>query len=399
MSAAWDVIPREADLTRLHDPISGWTKLTLVERLNTNDTWVVEGPASALSVFGPGSGCILDRDGEQVASGIVTNVHRIARDEDGRPIDNLVVTFASDLFRLGGRVVLPSRTTVIGPTIGTFPAAYDTQTGAVETLILYYLRATLADLALTDRRLERLWLPATQGRGGSTQVTGRLDNVGVLVQSLAEAGNLRVTIGHAEQVTGPWLNLAITAARDLSDDVRFGSAESTAAGIVSGFEYELGIPTTTRALVAGGGDLAERIFLQVRDTAAEELWNHVAETVVDQRQVEPGSADAAAEMTRAGAEALASGAGPVSVSFTPVLGPDLAYRRDFVVGDIVGYDLPGLDPASEKVRQVTTTVQAGSSGPTESIDLVVGTPDAPTKRTQAQAAKALRAVTAIQRSK
>lgn len=185
---------------------------------------------------------------------------------------------------------------------------------------------------------------------------------------------------------------------DLSNDIRFGTAESTAAGLITDWDYEISAPTVTRPLVGLGGDLAAREFLELRDAAAESLWGRSVETFVDQRSIATDSADKLAEATRAGQEALADGKGPVSVSFTPALGPDLVYRRDVRVGDVVGYDLPGLEPAQDKVREATTTVSVESGQATERVSVVVGTPDAPTTRSQQQTAKALRAVTAIQRS-
>jgi hypothetical protein len=389
----WTIHPRNPDLTRTFDPVSGWQSLTLVERLNSPDTWAVTAPTNSMAAFVAGSGCILDRDGVQVASGQATSM------EWDQEADTLTVSFASDLLRLGWRIVYPDPTVELTAAISKFPAAHDVRSGTVEDLILGYTRSNLGDLALASRQQARLRFPASLGRGGTTQVTARLDNLGVLVQSLAEAGNLRVTVGHVEESTGPWLDLNIAPVADLSDDVRFGSTGSTATGLIRDAKYSLFIPTTTRAIVAAGGDLADREFLQLINSAAETLWSASVEAVVDQRQVDPESAEKLAEMTRAGQEALAAGAEPRKVSFTSVLGPDLAYRRDVNVGDVVGYDLPGLDPAEDKIRQATTTVQVEPGKATERVSVVVGTPDAPASRDQQQTARALRAVTAIQRSK
>jgi hypothetical protein len=282
--------------------------------------------------------------------------------------------------------------------VSQFPSSYDLRSGAVETLILGYIRSHIGNLAQLDRRLDRLRIPASLNRGGSTQVSGRLDNLGVLVQTLAEAGNLRVRIDHVEDGTGSWLDITITVVADLSVDIRFGTAGSTATGIISDWEYGISAPTVTRAVVAGGGELAARDFLQVDTTPPETLWGMAVEQLIDQRQVQPTSPDKTAELTRAANEALEEGKGPVKVAFTPLLGPDLQYRRDVRMGDIVGYDLPGLEPAKDKIREATTVVSVEDGTPTEQVSVVVGTPDAPTSRTQQQTAKALRGVTVIQRS-
>lgn len=398
--STWQVHPRNVDLSRTFDPVSEWTRLVLIERYGPPDSWSLTGPAKALSVFSPGMGCILDSDDQQIVSGQATSIVRSASSADGRVTDIMTVAFDSDLAVLGGRVVRPSPSTGLTPgTIGTFPAAYDLRTGIVEDLILGYISSNIGALARTDRRLARLRLPASQGRGGTTQVSGRLDNLGVLVQTLAEAGGLRVRLVHTEDSGGAWLDLVIDSVRDLSDNVRFGSADSTAAGLITDWAYELSAPTSTRPLVGLGGDLAAREFLELRDASAESLWGQSWETFVDQRSVAPDSADKLAEATREAQQALEAGRGPVKVSFTPMLGPDLEYRRDVRIGDIVGYDLPGLDPAQDKIREATTTVASESGKPTESTEVVVGSPDAPSTRTQQQAAKALRSINVIQRSK
>lgn len=206
----WQIHPRNADLTRTFDPLSGWKQLHLFERHNVPDTWTVSGPAFALGMFGPGMGCIVDRDGDQITSGQVTRIGRKGTSTDGRVVETMSVTFASDLAMLGGRVVRPAPATVLAPgAIGTFPADYDLRSGIVEDLILGYISSNIGPLAVADRRHARLRLPASQGRGGTTQVSGRLDNLGVLVQQLAEAGGLRVRIVHTEDENGPWLDLKI----------------------------------------------------------------------------------------------------------------------------------------------------------------------------------------------
>jgi hypothetical protein len=388
--SGWSITPVEKDLTRLYDPLSGWTKLALVERHNQPDTWTIEGSASVLSVFTAGSGCILDRDGVQITSGYVRSVGRSGTQAEGSVVESMTVGFVSHLSALYGRVIIPSPATPIGAAITTLPAAYDAQTGPAEDLILHYVQASLGDLTVADRRLQRLRIPASQHRGPVTTITARLNNLGELVASLAESGGLRVTIRHTEP--GPWLDLVVESIADVSNDIRFGSTSSTAAGLVSEWDYSIEEPTVTRAIVAAAGELTDRRFLRLVDPDAEALWGRAVETVVDQRQT-----DSSAEMTSAAQEELAKGAGPVKVSFTPILSPDLQLRRDVRIGDVVGYDLPGLDPSKDTVRQATTTVSA-EAGATETTEVVVGTPDAPQTRSQRQVVSAIRGVNAIQRS-
>lgn len=395
----WTIIPRTSTLGRVADPISRWRRLEVIERHNTPDTWTITGPSERMSAFTAGSGSILFDDDEQVTAGKLTNLWRGRSVSGGFAVDTTRATFTSDLLPIGARVVVPSPTyTMPQNTLFKFPAAYDLRNGTVETLITGFIRSNVGDLAIADRRLSRLRVPASLGRGGSTQVSGRFDHLGVLIQTLAEAGNLRLRVKHTEDVNGAWIDLLIDQVADLSTNVRFGTQESTAAGIIADWEYEIGIPSATRAIVAGGGELANRDILQRRLTAPESLWSFVAEKLVDQRHIAPDSTDKQAELIRGGDEDLAESAGLVRVAFTPQLGPDLKYRRDVRVGDIVGYDLPGLAPAKDKIREATTVVTVEPGQQSESISLILGTPDAPTSRTQQQTARALRNINVIQRS-
>lgn len=565
----WQIHPREANLQRVLDPISKWTRLVLTERHNEPDTWKVTAPSSQMAAFQPGTGSILYRDGKQITSGRLIHLERgSTKTAEGILTDTTTATFASDLIHLGHKIVLPAPNGYDMPfwNIFHFPQGYDLRSGTVESVILGFIRAHAGDQAALNRQVPRLRLPVSLNRGGYTQVSGRFDQLGTLVQSLAEAGNLRVRIVHTEDANGPWMDIVIDDVRDLSGDIRFGTAETATAGIIDEWKYEIGMPTTTRAIVAGGGEMEERDIAARFDLAGEFLWGVAPETLIDQRQVpEVGSQDiieetsaliqkayglvsrsisgdaqlrywiagsptsrtgqlgwswlvdwdrlregdltsemlsdlsrqirettpddstlsttidnirnawsnvqqlddqirdeldaalkfawegppnelghAASiinatnlldqriagatavrdslfpvpgvyfneahglwaarwsatliELGRAGDEALKENSGLVKVSFTPLLGPDLEYRRDVRVGDIVGYDLPALDPAKDKIREATTTVAVQNNVQTETVSVIVGTPDAPSTRTQQQAARALRGVRVIQRS-
>lgn len=396
--ADWQIIPREGNLSRVYDPVSGWRTLNLVERYNTPDSWTITGPPSALEAFTLGSGCILDRNGEQITSGIVSDLERSETYVEGRLRKQMTITCVSDLAPIGWRIIFPTPSHNLTSGITTFPNAYDLRSGPIETVAIGFIRSHLGDLAQTDRRAARFRVPVSLGRGGNTQVSGRLDNIGVLLRDMFEVGNLRMQVVHTEDAGGSWLDLVISAVQDRSVDIRFGTADSTATGIVSEWSYRIGMPTVTRAIVAAGGELAAREFLQIDDLAQEAVWGQAVEVVIDQRHIAPDSADKLAEMTRAAQEALAEGAGPVRVTFVPKLGPDLEYRRDVRVGDVVGYDLPGLEPAQDKIREATTVVTVENGQPTESVSVVIGTPDTPTPRSAQQVARALRAVNVIQRS-
>jgi hypothetical protein len=397
----WEIHPRNADLSRTLDPVSTWEQLDLVERYADPTTWVLKGPASALSVFTPGMGCILDKiDGDvstQVSSGQVRVIERAMEvDEDtGQVIDNMVLGFVSDRDDVFSRLAFPVPSKVLTTTPSTFTASHDVRTGAVETVLLQYIAQNLGPAApVANRRLSALVLPTTLGRGGTTTVSARMDNLGRLVADLAEAGGLLVDVAHDESTGTPRLLLTVAAVTDRSANVRFGPAGTTATGSISSWSYKLEAPELTRAVVFSANELEAREATQFSDSAAESLWARSRELLVDQRQT-----DDADEITRAGTEALEEGATPVTVEFTVMDGPDVVYRRDYFVGDKVGVEIPGLpDEVSDNVvREVTTVVRPGEA---DQVSVVIGSPGAATKSTKqaVRLNKALRDIALLKRS-
>lgn len=396
MSGAWEIIPRDEDLGRTLDPITRWSQLDVVERCNIANTWVLEGPSSALRVFTPGMGCILDRDGDQVTSGQVRSIYRrMETDEDGRVHDLTTLGFISDLDEVAGRRAFPQPAKVLNATPSTFTAAHDVRTGPIETVLLAYIAANLGPTApVANRRQTKLVLPASLGRGGSTTVSARMDDLARLVHDLGEAGRLRVDVQHDESTGTPRLLLTIADVPDVSEHVRFGLAESTATGTITSWSYKLEAPELTRAIVFSAGELEARSAAQFVDVDAEALWGRAREGLVDQRQT-----DDLDEITRAGAEALAEGATPVTIEFTVADGPDVKVRRDYDVGYQVGVELPDLPEAvsDNVVRELATSVRPDAA---EQVSVVVGTPGATSQSTKqaARLNRALRDIALLKRS-
>jgi hypothetical protein len=396
VSGAWEISPRDADLGRTLDPVTRWSELDVVERYNIANTWVLTGPSSALRVFTPGMGCILDRDGDQVTSGQVHSIwRRMESDDDGNVSDVTTLGFISDLDEVASRLAFPDPSKVLTGAPGKFSATHDKRTGPVETVLLAYIAANLGPTApVTNRRQSRLVLPASLGRGGTTTVSARMDDLGRLVHDLAEAGRLRVDVQHDESTGTPRLLLTVDAVPDVSENVRFGPAESTATGTVTSWSFKLEAPELTRAVVFSAGELLARDASQFVDADAEVLWGRARERLVDQRQTDDPN-----EIIRAGTEALAAGATPVTVEFTVADGPDVEVRRDYDVGYRVGVELPGLPEAvsDNTVREIATSVRPNAA---EKVSVVVGTPGATSQSTKqaARLNRALREIALLKRS-
>lgn len=394
----WDIHPRDADLGRTLDPLSHWGSLDLVERYGPPDTWILTGPASELSVFTPGMGCILDRDGEQVTSGKLRYVKRKAEyDDEGRLQDNITLGFIADTQRLWSRLCYPDPTHAITSTPSTFSVAHDTRTGAREALILAYTAANLGPAApITSRRLTSLVLPSSLGRGGTTTKKLRMDVLGDVVMELAERGGLRVRIVHDEVAGVPRLLMVVDDVEDVSANVIFGSPDvARATGHVMGYGYTIENPQVTDAIAFSAGELAAREATRLSDSAALALWGDRTEVLVDQRQTDDDD-----EITDALEERLAEGATPTSVEFSVAPGTDAQFRTDYDVGYRVGVELPDLpqEVSDNTIREANTKVEFQQP---ERLSLVVGTPGAQTASTKraARLNKALKRIAMIERSR
>ncbi|WP_185040898.1 Gp37-like protein [Curtobacterium sp. PhB172] len=381
--------PRSISLVRTSDPVRYWSQLIVVERHNVtgtaSGTWSVTARNEGLrGLLVPGAGVILTRSDVSgsvvVMSGPVTSIQR------GATVST--VSGVSDADILSGRIIYPDPTKAITAQ----PAAYDNRSGPAETVLLGYVNANIGPGALTSRRVNSLRVPASQGRGKNVSIKGRLDLLSNTVGDVSESGSLHVDVVHGED-TAPYLGMTVRPVRDLTANIRFGAATNFTAGLVGDdWSYTLSRPTVTDAIVAGGGQGVNRLFVEKVDVTAETLWGMKVESLIDQRQTTD-----TAELTQAGTDALADGANPVAVSFTVTETADIKYRQDWRVGDRIGVSIDGMD-LSNVVREVTTTVQTQAGSPTETVAAMVGSRDSSnwTTKTNADVARALRQLQALQ---
>lgn len=386
----WMIQPRSISLVRTTDPVRFWSQLIVVERHNVTGTaqgtWSVTARNEGLNgLLVPGAGVILTRSDsfgrtDVVMSGPVTSIQRGAHVS--------TVSGVSDADILNGRIIFPDPTKAITAQ----PVAYDNRSGPAETVLLGYVNANIGPGALTSRKVPTLRVPASQGRGKTVSIKGRLDTLGNTVADVSESGSLHVDVIHGED-TAPYLGLTVRPVRDLTGNIRFGSSADFTAGLVGDdWSYTLSRPTVTDAIVAGGGQGVARTFAEKTDATSEALWGAKVEALIDQRQTTDPT-----ELAQAADDALSDGANPVAVSFTVTETEDIRYRQDWRVGDRIGVSIDGMD-LSNVVREVTTTVQAQSGSPTETVAAMVGSRDSSnwTTKTNADVARALKKLQALQ---
>lgn len=389
----WMITPRDRDLGCTLDPIAGWKSLTLIERIDGLHTWTLTGPAHAVDVFEPGMGVILDRDGHHITSGRMWSYGKKGSvdPKTGAVTEEVTIGFIANTALLATRSTWQNPTHAIGATLATVGREYDIRTGTREDLIIAYINANLGPGALPDRRLASLAMPESRGRGGTTTVSARMNNLSVLVSELAESGDLMAWIERVDTPTGPRLELVVRDRPDVSSEVAFGPPGTEANSLVTSWEYLYQEPKVTRSIVAAAGEGTERLYATRRDTAAENLWNLSVERPLDQRQT-----NIQAEADTAMDDDLADGTTVSAVTFAVTDTADVKYRRDYAMGSRVGLLLPGLPAsmATAAAREATTTVTVSGSQATESVSVVIGSAGA-TGTSTADAEDLTRALQAI----
>jgi hypothetical protein len=383
---SWTARVRNPDLT-LADPIEFETA-TLVENYNLPDMLSMEGELAGLRpAMQPGLGIyVTDEAGNYRFSGIFdpTGIERRG-DRTG------ALVWASDSLNFWDRICYPvpaNAWTTAGQN-----AAYDVQTGTVETRMLGYINRNMGSAARAERQVTRLRLPTSQGRGPSETTNMRFHVLGSWLGLAAAKADLRFRIVQTYDGTGAWLDVKIDTAADMSAWARFGTPEAGGPGMLGpDWNYRIGSPTGTTVLVAAGGTGAARVLSSGTDTAAQTLWRRRIEAFKDQR----GTTDAT-EIATAVSEGLAEGVGSVEVS-APLGDSDLVLGGDIPVGSKISVVLDGV-VIVDRLQQVTTVVSNDSSAPTVSVSGVVGSPDAGLQTpTQKKLAQALRRLTYLERS-
>jgi Siphovirus ReqiPepy6 Gp37-like protein len=334
----------------------------------------------------PGCGIVVQRDVQQMFSGLVGSSRKISWDRDsGRA--TITVQCLGDDQHLADRLVYP--------TPGALPmdqtADYWTYTGPASTAMWRLISDQAGPAAQTARRIPTLVMGDDPGIGTSRlwseQWAPVLDTVtawGVL--SGADLG-VRLT------TTGDGLRADVYAPRDVSDGVRFSASLTN----LRGWDYEQTPPTVTYAIAAGQGDLRNRVRRRTDSTSVADLaWGRRIETYLDSRdEADVGKLQTAAD------DAVAQGIGTVSLSVAVADTATAAFGVDWGLGDrvTVHVGLPGGVTAAtivDLVREVGFEVD--SSG-RETITPAVGTADAkairpgPTQKTLAKVATGLSRLT------
>jgi hypothetical protein len=266
-------------------------------------------------------------------------------------------------------------------------------TGSGATLAYRLYTWAIKPVASTnqDRRVPRLRVPASLGRGDTGKTSARFQVLGELVAGLAELDDLRVNIVQTYEGTASYLDVQVSPAPDLTDSVQIGGpGDSGDLVLGEGWSYSITRPTGTTFLSAAGGQGVERLLSSLTDDSAERTWARRVEQFVDQRDTTE-----AAEIATGLKEALAEGVATTELSVPVEVVGDVGLGTDIPLGAKVTAVIDG-ELVVERIRQITT--QLGGDGETEQVTAVLGTPDAGIPISTRRITNALKRVRRLERT-
>ncbi|QGZ53371.1 hypothetical protein GPZ77_34665 (plasmid) [Streptomyces sp. QHH-9511] len=341
------VYVRDSALQRIGQ-IDDYTSLNVLPRYNAVGAFTLEISADAASaiLLVEGNGLIIrTATGETITSGPIRTVDWSRSAGDGGS-GKLTVGGVDDTSVLGQYTCWPSPAAAIGSQTAS---VYKLTAINAETAMRQLVDVNAGPSALAARKNPLLTLaPDTAAGPAVTREVNQFDNLLTVLADIANAAGL----GFRVVQVGAALQFQVYEPTDRSDTARFAFR----LGNLTGVSYTTTPPTCTRAIVVAGGGSSPRVCATY-DRTDPLFPGLVLEQFVDLTSVDTASVDLAAQMTQAGAEALASGAGQGSLSLSPIDIPQLRYGRDYQVGDTVAADVRG-SWYTDVVREVTLTCTA-----------------------------------------
>jgi Siphovirus ReqiPepy6 Gp37-like protein len=258
-------------------------------------------------------------------SGQMTDLAK-TKDSDNLGGGTVEVSGVHDNAILGFRMAYPDPS--VGASSQTATATYNA-TGPLETVLRTIVALNMGPSApVVTRRITNLALDTDQGRGPTSPVSLRFDNLLELHQRMMSPAGMGFSIVAAP---GGYF-YSISQTRDLSDFIRF----SQGRGTLGGWSYSLKSPVLTQAAVAGQGEGTARNIRTFNDPTHPELdWGWFIEQFIDRRDTND-----TLEMTQAATEAFAQN-NQFAVSILPIDTDDMKFGRDYQLGDIVAAEVDG----------------------------------------------------------
>jgi hypothetical protein len=355
----YEIYVRDAHLNRIGQ-ITDFTQLDLIPRFNAVGSFALDLPTdsfAARELIKPKAGIIVKKDGVNIFSGTVTGRQR-SFNADG---DNLTLSGVDDIAHLANRLAYPE------PSAQFNLADYDVRTGLAEKIIKEYVSVNAGpDAPITSRNV--LSIEANKGLGSKVIGRARFHNLLEFLSSLALTGG---GLGLNVVQVGQSLEFRVYQPTDKTKTAFF----SPLLGNLAEFEYSHDNPEANMVIVGGGGEGKERILKWKQDNASiakfgriesfidqrnttdiEELNQSMDERLVEGKErilkwkqdnasiakfgriesfIDQRNTTDIEELNQSMDEGLVEGKEQHSFSFTPIDTPQLAFNRDYSLGDKV----------------------------------------------------------------
>lgn len=322
---------RDASLYRVAE-IDDYSSLTIIMRYNSPGSWVLTLPTKCLAareLLKIRTGIIVVRDGITLFSGPVAGKSRVWNEEE----DTLTFTGSDDSIWLSRHLAYANpNVNPSGAETNFFPffplrlqsaapIQYDVRKGKAETIIREYVYYNMGQGALPERRLKGLILDENLGRGKSVKGSGRFQPLQELVSSLALSGG---DLGFHIIQNGNNLEFRVYEPSKKTKTAVF----SPLLGNLKGFEYSLEDSEVNYIIAGGDGVGYSRIFMETGSASISKYGRF--ESFIDKSDTSDTE-----EIQQAIDEELAEKAEKMSLSISPVDTEQLAFGRDYRLGDKV----------------------------------------------------------------
>lgn len=304
--------PQRVDITPRHNQKPTGTFVIPVDHPKL-DKLIVEGARATI-----------DYHGQQLVSGPIDRLTGTGTAEG-----TVTVELEDDWSFFADTLGWPVPTAAIG---SQSSSEYDTKIGPAETVVKYF----------AQRAITRLGLPITvapdQGRGADIIVRVRMQSLADMLFPTLDQAGIGVTIRQ---------NGAAGLVLDCYETAWYPIVLKPHTGVVRDWEWSRARPKVTRAVAGGTGEGTARVFREVIDTAAEDLWHAKREVFVD-----ASSADTTAEVDAQAQTAITDGAASAGLKLTLAETESFRYGEQLRVGDLVTTQLvPGTAPITNVLRE------------------------------------------------
>ncbi|MBT2727833.1 siphovirus ReqiPepy6 Gp37-like family protein [Bacillus sp. ISL-75] len=304
---------RDSNFKRIGE-ITDYNKLELLPRFNALGSFVLDLPtdcAASRELIKNKAGIIVKKDGQPIFSGTVSSRKR----SFSKNADTMTLAGKDDMAYLAKRLAYPV------PSADFYLSDYDVRTGKAETIMKQFVDMNAGPSApIVSRKV--FALEVDKGLGNTVTGRGRFHTLLDLLTSIALTGG---GLGFRVVQVDDSLQFQVYQPSDKTRSAFF----SPLLGNLASFEYSNDNPEANLVIVGGGGEGKDRIIRYKQDNTSIVKYGR-CETFIDKRDTSDVT-----ELDQSIDEELINNAEQNSFSFLPIDTPQLAFNRDYGLGDKV----------------------------------------------------------------